>query len=73
MDEISDTVITYNVSVISDMYREKQNMIKAATKAMEGHLKAFKENPGIYFYRSYAERHFNKYNDITNSLKHIKL
>ena len=49
MDEISDTFITYNVSVISDMYREKQNMIKAATKAMKGHLKAFKKNPGIHF------------------------
>ena len=44
MDEVSHTSINVNVSVVSEMYREREKSIKAAAKAMEEQLKLFKEH-----------------------------
>ena len=47
MDEVSHTSINVNVSAVSEMYRKREKAIKAAAKAMEEQLKAFKEHRGM--------------------------
>jgi hypothetical protein len=47
MDEVSHTSINVNVSAVSEMYREREKLIKAAAKAMEDQLKSFKEHRGV--------------------------
>ena len=48
LDEVSDASSKVDVSAVSQMYREREDSINAASKAMEEQARSFKKHRGRY-------------------------